>query len=156
MIFYLKLSEINPHIARGPYIYHINDSDNPHNDEFLPKMKNYDIKNIEIDCCQIMKNDFDIVKHKFIKLNSLETCVVYKNFKILSFINPINNQIEELYSFMKKFTEKRQKESLLKCLSQNLDNKNLTAEEIKFLRQDIQILENKNEIMSSSIDKRRK
>lgn len=155
MIVPLKDQQINHHFGIGPYVYFMNDPLENGNTCFLDRVKEVDLKYHTTQCCQIMKDFYKAENHFSISIKSLEACVVEDRAKILSFIDPTESQIKELYIYVKTKTEEKLTAERINSLLNIIKTENLNEYQIFLIKSDIDKLRSKKHNLSQVLLKTR-
>lgn len=141
MIVPINVKYMNYHMSRNAFVYFINDPQEPLNDNFIDRLRKVDTYYINVECCEINKNDYETHTNIIVKLHSLEACVIEKNTKILSHINPSEDQIEELYRYVKDMIDNREKELKRKFWFDQLKDKYLNISQKRKILNDLKDLD---------------
>lgn len=109
MIMNFGMNKLNRFMSRGPYIYFMDDTDDPSNKNFLQRIKNIDKDFPGVFCFHVNREKFKEYSIINPSIKIFEVCVIDKNIKIFSEYNPDETKIGSFYEHVKNAEEQRLK-----------------------------------------------
>lgn len=141
MILQITNSQINNHMARGPYIFFIHDHEMQKSESLFKRIIKQDILFPDVMCYKITKIE-SLNKKWRVNLSDFEVCVVHKFYKNPSYLDPNDDEIMKLFLYIKVVNKAQMNEVKRIRLEKMLEKPEIyTKTQIESMKNDIRKME---------------